>query len=42
VRNVTGSLSRKKRFVFPAVSPWRFDAALTLLVPVDKQGSILY
>ena len=29
------TLMRKKRFLFPATSPWRFDAAFTLFVPLD-------
>ena len=35
VRSGNGSLSRKKRFVFPAVSSWRLDLAFTLFVPLD-------
>ena len=29
--NSSESLSRKKRFIFPAVATWRFDLALTLI-----------
>ena len=35
VRFGNGSLSRKKRFIFPAVSAWRFDLSITLFVPLD-------
>lgn len=34
------SLARKKRFLFPATSPWTFDIALTLFVPLD--GTPIY
>jgi hypothetical protein len=29
-----GTLSRKRRFLFPATSTWKFDIAFTLLVPL--------
>jgi hypothetical protein len=36
-----GSLSRKKRFIFPAVSPWRFDARILLFIPMVGQETQL-
>ena len=40
--NSINVLSRKKRFMYPVVnSPWRFDARILILVPIEGQPNQL-